>query len=113
MLSELFSPISVEFKQSVENNLFNNISVEQLAFICNMSLSTFKRKFIKVYTETPARYIKVRRLEHAAHLLLKNDAPVADVAYDSGFQDITTFSASFHDHYKSSPSKYRLAENRN
>ncbi|WP_339614276.1 AraC family transcriptional regulator [uncultured Winogradskyella sp.] len=108
MLSELFSTISVEFKQAVENNLFNNISMEQLAFICNMSLSTFKRKFIQVYSETPARYIKIRRLEHSATLLLSNNSAIAAIAYDSGFLDVTTFSASFQDHFQISPSKYRL-----
>jgi AraC-like DNA-binding protein len=112
LLSELFTPISVEFKQAVENNLLNAISMERLAFICNMSLSTFKREFRKVYAESPARYIKTRRLEHAASLLLCNGESVADVAFDSGFQDVTTFSASFQDYFHTTPSKYRLVQNR-
>ncbi len=112
MLSELFSSISVEFKQTIENNLFNSISLEQLAYICNVSLSTFKREFKKVYKESPARYIKVRRLEHAASLLLLKDEPISAIAYDSGFQDVSTFSASFQDYFRTSPSKYRLVQNR-
>lgn len=112
MLSELFSSISVEFKQAIENNLFNHLSLEQLAYVCNVSLSTFKREFKKVYSETPARYIKVRRLEHAASLLLSQDDSISAIAYDSGFQDVSTFSASFQDYFHTSPSKYRLVQNR-
>ena len=112
MLSELFSSITVKFEQAVENNLLNNISLEQLAFVCNMSLSTFKREFKKVFKETPARYIKVRRLEHAAGLLVSKNDAISEIAFESGFQDVTTFSANFQSHYHISPSKYRLDQNR-
>lgn len=112
MLSELFCNVSVKFEQAIENNLFNNITLDQLAFICNMSLSTFKREFKKVFDQTPARYIKVRRLEHAASLLVIRNSSIAAIAYESGFQDITTFSDSFQKHFNVSPSKYRLNENR-
>lgn len=112
MLSQMFSSLSVEFKQSVENNLFNNLSLEKLAYICNVSLSTFKREFKKVYNESPARYIKKRRLEHAASLLLSTSDPVSAIAFDSGFQDVSTFSANFQEYYQTSPSKYRLGQTR-
>jgi AraC-like DNA-binding protein len=113
LLSEIFAPINTQFKQAVASNLYNNLSVEQLAFICNMSLSTFKREFTKVYDTTPAKYIKHKRLEKAATLLGSNNGAISEVAFDSGFQDVTTFSASFQDKYNVSPSKFRLNQNRN
>lgn len=113
LLSEIFAPINVKFKKAIEHNLFNNLSQKQLAFICNMSLSTFKREFKKVFNETPARYIKNRRLEHAASLLISSNEPVSMVAFESGFQDVTTFSSNFQKKYSLSPSKFRLTRNRN
>ena len=110
LLSEIFAPVNVKFKQAVEGNIFNQLSMEQLAFVCNMSLSTFKREFKRVYDETPARYIKRRRLDHAAKLLVSTDSPVSTIAYDCGFQDISTFSSVFHTQYNQSPSKYRLSQ---
>lgn len=107
MLTEMFSPVNIKFKHAVAKNLFNNLSMEELAFICNMSLSSFKREFKKVFDTTPAKYIKERRLEHAASLLLSTDQSVSDVAYQSGFQDVTTFSSVFAEKYELSPSKYR------
>ncbi|WP_306641348.1 helix-turn-helix domain-containing protein [Sanyastnella coralliicola] len=110
LLSEIFAPVNVAFKEAIHRNLYNNLSVDQLAFICNMSVSSFKREFKKVFEDTPARYIKNKRLARAAsELLCKND-PVSAIAYDCGFQDITTFSASFSDKYGMSPSKYRMAQ---
>jgi AraC-like DNA-binding protein len=72
LLSEIFAPVNVKFQQTVENNIFNHLSIEQLAFVCNVSVSSFKREFMKVFDETPARYIRQRRLEQAPSLLLRN-----------------------------------------
>ncbi len=109
LLSEIFTPVNVAFKETIERNLFNQLSIEQLAFLCNMSLSSFKREFRRVFDESPARYIKNQRLEHAAGLLLCNQDPIANVAFDSGFQDVTTFSANFQVKFQISPSNYRAS----
>lgn len=113
LLSEIFAPVNIKFKQTIENNIFNPLGMDQLAFVCNMSLSTFKREFKKTFGETPAKYIKSRRLNHAASLLSCSDDSITTIAYDSGFQDVTTFSASFQEKFQVPPSKYRLTQNRN
>jgi AraC-like DNA-binding protein len=110
LLSEVFSPVNLGLKQAVENNLYNELTMEQLAFICHMSLSTFKREFKKVFNDTPARYIKHRRLSKAKHLLQTTDASITDIAFEVGFVDISTFSANFQDKYGMSPSIYRLSQ---
>lgn len=113
LLSDIFAPVNVKFKEAVERNLLNNLNLDQLAFVCNMSLSTFKREFKKVFNDSPAHYIRNQRLEHAAALLLNCGDPVATIAYEAGFQDVTTFTANFSSKFNISPSKYRLAQNRN
>ena len=111
-LAEISAPVNVKFKQAIENNLYNPLSLEQLAFVCNMSLSTFKREFKKTFDESPARYIKHRRLDRAASLLSCRDDSITNIAYDCGFQDLSTFSASFQEKFGISPSKFRLNQNR-
>jgi len=108
LLSDIFTPANVQFQKAVERHIFNPLSIEQLAFICNMSLSTFKREFQKTFNDTPARFIKNRRLEHAASRLICSDLSIMDIAYESGFQDPTIFSSSFSQKYKLSPKKFRL-----
>jgi AraC-like DNA-binding protein len=56
--------------------------------------------------ESPAEYIRRRRLEHAALLLCPGTA-VARAAHDSGFHDVDTFSRAFTRHYGVVPSQYR------
>ena len=109
-LTSLFNSRELEFTNIIENNIFSNISIEELAHICNKSLSSFKREFKRLYNESPARYIKHKRLEQAAKLLLTTDDSVSGVAYDSGFQDVSTFSAAFVQKYNISPSKYRMSQ---
>lgn len=112
-LANLFTPDKLHFTNAIENNIFSQLSVQELAFICHKSLSSFKREFRKIYNDTPSRYIKNRRLDHAAHLLTSTDHTISDIAYETGFQDTTTFSASFRSKFDNPPSKYRLDKMRN
>lgn len=107
-LSEIFSPGKLKFSNIIENNLFSNVTIEELAFVCNMSLSSFKREFKKTYNETPARYIKSKRLERAAYLITHTTDSISGIGYDCGFQDATTFSASFQVQFGTTPTKYRM-----
>jgi len=108
ILSQLFSPKTYTFKQLIENNLFENYSIEQSAHMCNLSVSSFKREFAKQYHQTPASYIRAKKLEKAAELLRLSDSRITDIAFDCGFNDLSNFSNLFHEKYNCSPSVYRL-----
>lgn len=108
VLSQLFSPTTYTFKQVIEANLFTHIGVDELARKTNLSLSSFKREFAKLYSDSPANYIKNKRLEKAAELLLLSDNRITDIAFDCGFGDLANFTRSFHEKYKLTPTNYRL-----
>lgn len=107
ILSQLFSPATYTFKQIIEANLFAQINIEELANKTNLSVSTFKREFKKLYSDSPANYIKNKRLERASELLLASNERITDIAFDCGFNDLANFTKSFHDKYSVSPSNYR------
>ncbi|MGB0346398.1 MAG: helix-turn-helix transcriptional regulator [Balneolaceae bacterium] len=107
-LSEIFAPVNLQFRQTIENNIFSPLTIEELAYLCNMSLSTFKREFKKAYHQTPARYIKHRRLSRAAQMLTSTDQQIGEIAFICGYHDVTTFSSVFNQKYGVSPSSYRL-----
>ena len=111
ILSQLFSPVKYVFKQIIEASLFAQVGVEDLAERTNLSVSSFKREFKKLYNDSPANYIKSKRLEKAAELLLVSVARITDIAYDCGFNDLANFTKSFHDKYGSSPTSYRFKKN--
>ena len=110
ILSQLFSPATYTFKQIIEANLFSQASMDELAQKTNLSVSSFKREFKKIYDDSPANYIKNKRLERAAELLLVSDARITDIAFDCGFNDLANFTKSFHDKYSTSPSNFRLKQ---
>ena len=111
ILSQLFSSTTFTFKQIIEANLFSPVSVEDLAQMNNLSASSFKREFRKLYNDSPASYIKSKRLERAAQLLSVSDERITDIAFDCGFNDLANFTKSFHDRYGVAPSNYRLKRN--
>lgn len=108
ILSQLFSPTTYTFKQIIEAHLYSQISTEELAQQCNLSVSSFKREFTKLYNDTPANYIKTKKIEKAANLLLVSDERITDIAFVCGFNDLATFSKNFLDKFGVTPSNYRL-----
>ena len=112
ILSQLFSPFSYSFKQIIEAHLLSSITIEELAGFNNLSLSSFKREFAKLYNDTPANYIKNKKLEKAAELLLISDQRITEIAFECGFNDLANFTKSFSNKYKISPTNYRLKNNR-
>ncbi|KOS05587.1 AraC family transcriptional regulator [Flavobacterium akiainvivens] len=111
ILSQLFSPVTYSFKQVVEANLFQQGTVDDLAQKTNLSVSSFKREFKKLYNDSPANYIKTKRLEKAAELLLVSNERITGIAFDCGFNDLANFTKSFSDKYKVSPTQYRKLNN--
>ena len=111
ILSQLFSLTTYTFKQIIEANLFSQLTIEELAQQNNLSVSSFKREFAKLYHDTPANYIKARKLEKAAELLQVSDQRITEIAFDCGFNDLANFTKSFTSKYSVSPTNYRQKQN--
>lgn len=95
-----------EIRMAVEQNLTSNLTLEELAFLCHTSVSTFKRKFRKLYHLPPGQYFLQRRMEIAASLLLQNENP-GEIYYKVGYENHSSFSQSFKQIYGTSPSQYQ------
>ena len=108
ILSQLFSPQTYSIREVVDAHLYDDISVTDLALLSNHSLSSFKRKFKEIYKESTASYLKKKKLEKAADLLLGSSKNISKIAYDSGFNDLAHFSRSFKNKYGISPTEYRM-----
>ena len=107
-LSAMFKKSSSEFIGAINNNLYSNLSIDELAHLCGMSLSTFKRKFKESFKESPKKYIAKKKLLKASKMLRLENSRVSDVAYDCGYESISTFNHSFKTYFGKSPSEYRL-----
>ena len=108
-LSALFKPLDIEFKSTIQHNIYSNLTLDELARLCHLSISSFKRKFSEVFKVSPKKYISQKKIEKAAALLRSSSSRISDIAYDVGFDSLATFNRNFTAAYGKSPSEYRLS----
>lgn len=109
ILSNLFSPQQYSFQQIVESHLFRSITVVELATLCNMSTSTFKREFKKTFHDNPANYIRAKKMVKAEELIKQTNLRINEISEVCGFEDVSHFSKTFFKFFGKYPTFYRLA----
>lgn len=108
IIGTLYSPEKFAFDEIISANIYNNLSIKELAYLSVKSVSGFKREFKKWYKKSPAKYFKEKRLEKAANLLKKTTLSVSEIAWECGFENAAHFSTSFNSYYGNSPKKFRI-----
>lgn len=110
-LVSYFAVISDEERPSLErimeNNFCFNLKLEEYAELCHRSLSTFKRDFQQQFGESPGKWLTKKRVERAANLLKNTTMNVTQIAFESGFEDLSHFSRAFKKQIGKSPSDYK------
>ncbi|WP_298741226.1 AraC family transcriptional regulator [uncultured Chitinophaga sp.] len=71
------------------------MTVEELARMCNMSVTKFKSVFKSLFGMSCYQYYQAQRMEYAKMLLGKQGYPVKEVSYLTGFQNTANFTRSF------------------
>ncbi len=107
LYSYLFSPQKASISDVIESHIYSNLSLDQIAFLAGQSLSTFKREFKKHFGDTPANYIRTRRMKKAADLLTHSTLSVSEISFQIGYEDSSYFSRLFHQKFGILPSDYR------
>jgi AraC-like DNA-binding protein len=93
----------------ISGNLDQKLSLGMLASYTRMSRFGFVRCFKRITGSTPHAYIRARRICEAAVRLRTACQPIADLALDVGFADLSTFNAAFRGMMGRTPSAYRSA----
>jgi transcriptional regulator GlxA family with amidase domain len=88
-------------------HLPENPTIDQLAAIAAMSRRTFYREFQTATGTTPHRWLIAQRIILARRMLETTGLSVAEVARQSGFQDVSVFRRHFADRVGLSPTAYR------
>jgi AraC family transcriptional regulator len=86
-----------------------NHSLRTLATLASMSPFHFIRCFKRVVGVTPHTYVRLARLRQAAHLLADSHLPVASVAFEVGFQDLSVFNHAFRQTFGTTPRQMRAS----
>jgi len=102
-LHSLISKESSSFKKVIESNVYSNLKLEEIAFLCNMSLSTFKRYFTSEYKVTPGKWLQDKRLQRAKETLQEGSLKPSDIYLDYGYNNLSNFSIAFKNKFGVSP----------
>ena len=90
------------------NNYQNQISLENIASVANLTKNAFCKYFKKRTNKTYFSFLNEMRVENASRLLISgNDLSIAEIADRSGFNNISNFNRQFKTFKQVAPSNYR------
>jgi len=104
-LLSLISKETSSFKKIIESNVYSNLKLEEIAFLCNMSLSTFKRVFKAEYKESPGKWFQDNRLLKAKEILEKGELKASEIYLDFGYGNLSNFSIAFKNKFGLNPTE--------
>jgi AraC-like DNA-binding protein len=107
LIKNLYTSRLVNLKDIVALHIYSNLGIEEIAKLCQMSLSTFKREFQKEFETTPLKYITAQKLKKAEKLLRIADMTISEIAYETGYSDPQYFTRIFKKNSGITPSEYR------
>lgn len=84
-----------KFIQIIENSHLSKLTLKELAFLCNMSVSTFKREFEKHYAESPIKWFQNKRLEFAHYLLQQEQKNPSEIYFEVGYENLSSFTQAY------------------
>lgn len=114
MLSRLFAHCDTENQTESNailqylNEYHTNTTLADLCNYFNRSKSYISHKFKKTYGITFSRYCNNLKLEDAKELLLNTDLSITEIAFQTGFNDVSHFISLFKTKFGLPPKQYKL-----
>jgi len=93
--------------QYIHEHYAENISLDNIAMMANISKSECCRSFNRVLRVTPFEYLLEYRALKASELLLKSKNSISNIALEVGFNGISYFGKVFKKYMNCTPSEYR------
>ncbi|MBN3728405.1 GlxA family transcriptional regulator [Burkholderia sp. Ac-20379] len=105
--AEASSPIA-QVQQYVLGHLGDDLSIDTLAAVANMSKRHFARVFVRDTQVTPAEFVESARIDAARVMLENSTVPLKTVAYRCGLRDADHLRMAFKRRLGVTPQQYRL-----
>lgn len=96
----------------IETRSAEVLTLDEVAEVAGLSPFHLLRVFRQAIGVTPHQYLMRMRLMHALRLLRDTRQPVTEVAYDTGWADLSNFNKAFRREFGCSPRRLRSADRR-
>lgn len=93
-------------KKLLDTEYMNSQTTAELAELCEMSVTSFRRMFTKLFAMPPVEYRMNKRILRAKDLLLSGQYSVSEASREVGFTDPNYFTRVFRAHEGISPSEF-------
>ncbi|WP_144392904.1 AraC family transcriptional regulator [Pleionea sediminis] len=97
----------VDVIRFIEDNLDEEISIESLCRVTNLSKFHFHRQCSAFLGITVMTLVRLLRLKSAAYQLAYRETSIIDIALSCGYQTHESFSRAFRSYFNQSPSEFR------
>ncbi len=97
----------IKIQEWLQKHYQQTISLKELAQQFDLSVRSFNRRFRNAADKTPLEYLQEIRLEQAKSLLKHSNLTVAEIAYEIGYQDTSSFTSLFKRTNGVTPKEYR------
>ena len=94
--------------QYILQNFQKQIQIKDLLQVTNMSNTTFYNAFIYTYRMTFKSYLLNVRIGYACRLLIDATKSISEIAYESGFENLSNFNRQFKKIKGITPSEFQL-----
>lgn len=91
----------------VGNNYADNITIEDMANLCDFSQSHFMKFFKNNMEVSFIEYLNNYRLTMASRLLISSNSSIIAISMESGFDNLSYFNRLFKKKYDMTPSEFR------
>lgn len=105
---ELLHKLTPKILSYITHNHAEKITLQELAENSFYSPSYFSRLFKECYGKSLSKYIKEKRISHAAELLLSTDMSVSEICKIVGYNNRQVFNKFFKQETGYTPSEYRM-----
>ncbi len=92
----------------IMNNFQEDVSLSRAAMVANMSPTAFSRYFKSRTRKSYTQFVIELKIGYACKLLINEKVSVADVCYQSGFQNLSNFNQQFKSITSLTPKKYQI-----
>ncbi len=90
----------------IEASYNKPLTLEEISHSVNMSPKYFCKFFQEMTHRTPIDYLNYYRIERACYQLLTSEQSITEVAYNSGFNDLSYFIKTFKRYKGTTPKRY-------